>query len=481
MEPNTLPANLRILCGHYRSVAEVCRLIGINRQQFNKYLGGTSQPSVRTLRRISATSSVSMRPRSFLPTDEFAPLIRIRAERRLDRLRRCPARSMTIVERHAGLTGASWKRYCGYYAGFMRTPALPKMILRYLTVIYQSDGHSYAKSIERLAEGRLAGPRTRRLGTLVTKYLGLVLHGDDRIYLWEHDPYFHQTSRPDRALPDLPRPAASADRPRGLGLRRSRPPGLFDPLSCSNTSAPRSTCARPSAACGSIPRTATRSIRPCARACATRSTGRRAPSVRWASRLVTSDLRRWRDEPGLRRTLRSHCSRAAAGVASAFASGVDAKARQIASDSRQQRNCIAYAACGYHKGSVTRAPRLGSSGGVPRQPGMGRWCVASARQGDRATGPLRRCAGRRASGGAVRRLSGRNPASLGSAARGHAWREEEGGVARSSQAVGASILSNTKISYNQYSFLSGWNATGNHSSHGITQVIVVSDTQPDWG
>jgi hypothetical protein len=46
--------NLRLLCSHYASVAEVCRRIGINRQQFNKYLSGASTPSLHSLRRIWA-------------------------------------------------------------------------------------------------------------------------------------------------------------------------------------------------------------------------------------------------------------------------------------------------------------------------------------------------------------------------------------------------------------------------------------------
>jgi hypothetical protein len=35
-----LKSNLRYLCGYHRSVAEVCRRVAINRQQFNKYLAG---------------------------------------------------------------------------------------------------------------------------------------------------------------------------------------------------------------------------------------------------------------------------------------------------------------------------------------------------------------------------------------------------------------------------------------------------------
>lgn len=44
--------NLALLCGYHKSIAEVCRRLGLNRQQFNKYLAGKSPPSRRTMRMI---------------------------------------------------------------------------------------------------------------------------------------------------------------------------------------------------------------------------------------------------------------------------------------------------------------------------------------------------------------------------------------------------------------------------------------------
>lgn len=38
-------ANLQFCCDHYRSVSELCRKLGINRQQFNRYLSGETLPS----------------------------------------------------------------------------------------------------------------------------------------------------------------------------------------------------------------------------------------------------------------------------------------------------------------------------------------------------------------------------------------------------------------------------------------------------
>lgn len=48
----TFAENLRTECQRFQSIAFVCRGIGINRQQFNKYLSGKSLPNQRTLSRI---------------------------------------------------------------------------------------------------------------------------------------------------------------------------------------------------------------------------------------------------------------------------------------------------------------------------------------------------------------------------------------------------------------------------------------------
>ena len=44
--------NLRALCTRHGSIAAVCRAIGMNRQQFNKYLSGSTLPNVATLEKI---------------------------------------------------------------------------------------------------------------------------------------------------------------------------------------------------------------------------------------------------------------------------------------------------------------------------------------------------------------------------------------------------------------------------------------------
>ncbi len=45
--------NLRYCCDHYKSISLVCRKLGFNRQQFNKYINGQSQPSRHNHKRLS--------------------------------------------------------------------------------------------------------------------------------------------------------------------------------------------------------------------------------------------------------------------------------------------------------------------------------------------------------------------------------------------------------------------------------------------
>ncbi|MEM7222097.1 MAG: helix-turn-helix transcriptional regulator [Pseudomonadota bacterium] len=184
MRRNNLAENLRMLCGHYRSVAEVCRRVGINRQQFNKYLSGASQPSVHTLRRLCDFFGLD-ESEILLPTGELSQIVALRREPPAV----ASALSATIEKVATGHGDSQQKlqRYCGYYAAYMCTPAYPGRILRYLQAIYQKEDHTYGKAIERLVD-----KSGRPDDGYISKYLSLVLHSQDRIYLFDHSPQSHQ-------------------------------------------------------------------------------------------------------------------------------------------------------------------------------------------------------------------------------------------------------------------------------------------------
>ena len=52
MPHDPVSANLSFACTLFPSIAHVCRRIGINRQQFNKYLSGSVRPSRHNMRKI---------------------------------------------------------------------------------------------------------------------------------------------------------------------------------------------------------------------------------------------------------------------------------------------------------------------------------------------------------------------------------------------------------------------------------------------
>ncbi len=70
MQSDDFAINLRLLCSTESSVSAICRQIGLNRQQFNKYLSGAARPSPANMRKIAVHFGV--RPAEFLlPADEF--------------------------------------------------------------------------------------------------------------------------------------------------------------------------------------------------------------------------------------------------------------------------------------------------------------------------------------------------------------------------------------------------------------------------
>ena len=75
MEEN-FSKNLRLLCSYYKSIAEVCRRIPINRSQFNKYLNGTSTPSRFILRSICDFFGVE-EYEIYLPHSQFAQIVQV--------------------------------------------------------------------------------------------------------------------------------------------------------------------------------------------------------------------------------------------------------------------------------------------------------------------------------------------------------------------------------------------------------------------
>ena len=170
--------NLRYLCGFYRSISEVCRRLGINRQQFNKYLSGQVRPSRHNQRRLA--DFFGIQPDDFdLPPTRFAELAAAPGSARGVTLGRQGPLGVyaRLVERSRG----GLDRYLGYYLRIAYACGYPGYVIVSLAAIGRHDDEYTWKTIEAIRPPR---PAAR---TTVMKYAGSALLLGDRIYVIEHE------------------------------------------------------------------------------------------------------------------------------------------------------------------------------------------------------------------------------------------------------------------------------------------------------
>ena len=183
---NDFSENLRLLAGYYPSIAEVCRRIGLNRQQFNKYLSGQTRPSRHTLRRICDFFGVEDYE-LLMPADQFRGLIAVRPQRaeNLETDEAPPYQAPPYIESLEALFSASRTdvtRYLGYYFTYRFSFSKPELVLKSLVHFWREDSRVLSKRVERFLESD--GNATL---SFLCKYLGYLLFLGDRIYVVERD------------------------------------------------------------------------------------------------------------------------------------------------------------------------------------------------------------------------------------------------------------------------------------------------------
>lgn len=173
-----LSQNLRTLCSYGRSISDICRRVSLNRQQFDRYLTGQSQPSLSTLRRICDffgvdEAEILMEPRA------FADLVKLNPPRLGLKPSRFDIQTTRLLDRRAG-TDALLARHAGFYHVHACPDPMRRYILRTLCWIGQIDGAWISKTIERHSPQEFALPATLR-------YSGIVLEAHDRIIVQERE------------------------------------------------------------------------------------------------------------------------------------------------------------------------------------------------------------------------------------------------------------------------------------------------------
>ena len=164
--------NLRFLCGQHASISAVCRDLGMNRQQFNKYLSGGARPSPRNLNRICEFFRVT-EAQLHLPHKEFianhGQHSDIFFEQQFERL--FPASSNDL------------KRYLGYYHSYFYSLAYPGKIICSLVSMHEFKNRVFTKDIERLYDKKDIAPEDK----FINKYTGIVSYSCNRIFIIERD------------------------------------------------------------------------------------------------------------------------------------------------------------------------------------------------------------------------------------------------------------------------------------------------------
>lgn len=169
--------NLRLLCSYYKSIADVCRRLNVNRPQFNRYLSGRYRPAAHTLRRFCDFFGVEEHE-ILLPSAQFERLVQVRPRPTAPSEASTPEASH--LERLKEIGTAGLNKYLGYYFETYLSMACPGRILRTLVCL-------------ELREGRVCYQRTERLVEHAEEnayhgiYLGLAHFLTDRIFLTDYE------------------------------------------------------------------------------------------------------------------------------------------------------------------------------------------------------------------------------------------------------------------------------------------------------
>ncbi|MEH3021707.1 MAG: helix-turn-helix transcriptional regulator [Pseudomonas oryzihabitans] len=165
-------ANLQLLCRHHRSIAAVCRAVGINRAQFNRYLNGQSRPSAYNLQRLA---------------DFFALPV---AELQLPH-RQFEARLGAPTNQESGWAGQAMAlfagrqeglaRYQGYYHEYYPSLSTPGVVLCGLVRLFEDQGVFRYVRFERLRRQGEAVSRAR------FRYLGLAMSLESRLFFTDYE------------------------------------------------------------------------------------------------------------------------------------------------------------------------------------------------------------------------------------------------------------------------------------------------------
>ncbi len=171
--------NLKLLCSHYRSIAEVCRKLTINRAQFNKYLSGQSRPTPYNLKRICDFFGVEEYELG-QPPEQFARLIGARGTTPGKVSEGDPLLELLQPLRD---NAGNLSRYCGYYFEYSNCMSVPGFILLSLVHLREERGTYLFERQERQERTRAGEAED----WVRCRYLGAAFALQDRLFLLDYE------------------------------------------------------------------------------------------------------------------------------------------------------------------------------------------------------------------------------------------------------------------------------------------------------
>jgi len=184
MESQHLPVNLRLLCSYVGSVAECSRKMGINRQQFSKYLNGYSHPSIQSLRKICDYFGVDS-DEIYLEPEQFKQLISTQKKSLAPDsiLSDSPSgkRYTRQLKKMMTESSNSIERYLGDYYYYYMTPSYEGCISKGFARLSLKEGVGYSHFYEH------AEPEQAMLeGAEIGKFVGIVLLLGERLQIVDY-------------------------------------------------------------------------------------------------------------------------------------------------------------------------------------------------------------------------------------------------------------------------------------------------------
>lgn len=171
-------ANIKLACSYYPSVSEVSRRVGINRQQFMRYLAGESFPSRRNVRKLCDLFGVD-EYELLMPSDQFRNLLRLKKESN-EGLTQLPPLLPQLLQA-AQRQRSELSKNLGYFHAYYLSSSRPGSVLRCLVHIYKWQDYTLYKRLERLKVNGDDAPAD------LYKYSGVITIVGDRLHMLDQE------------------------------------------------------------------------------------------------------------------------------------------------------------------------------------------------------------------------------------------------------------------------------------------------------